>query len=374
MLSPAAFLADLKEHGISFFAGVPDSLLKNFLSVLPETDHVICANEGSAVAVAAGYHLSSGRLPLVYMQNSGLGNAINPLLSLVHSKVYAIPLLLMIGWRGQPESSDEPQHQAMGELTTNILNTLGISYTLLTSKSESITQEIASTIAQVAENRLHAYLISPGTFSPSPQLIAKDSAGDLTRSTALEMILSKLTGNEVVVCTTGYTSRELYEYRQRNRQNHRTDFLNVGAMGHALSIAFGIALNNPHRTVLCLDGDGSALMHMGAMAVAGSSAAANLKHIVLNNGVHDSVGGQPTVGFDIDFTAVAHACGYQHYSSCMQQAKLSQKLNQLLQSSGPAFLEIRIKSGTRTELSRPAHNLQEFKQSFMDFLQTPVDR
>lgn len=391
MISPHEFLESVKRRGVEFFTGVPDSLLANLLAAidsLPAQQHLICANEGAAVAAAAGYHLATSTIPLVYMQNSGLGNAVNPLLSLAHPKVYRIPMLIVVGWRGEPGVHDEPQHQAGGECTRELLATLGLQYEILEAGSD--VQAVLDRSLQANLTGPRALLVKKNTFGAAPgdtrgTAVAGDTrgtavAGDtrltstetsasaISRAGAIEVLLRHLSGNEAIVCTTGYASRELLMKRQELNLSDHADFLNVGAMGHASQIALGIAIGRSERTVICLDGDGSAIMHLGSLAVIGQRKPANFQHIILNNCCHESVGGQPTAGGNVSFSQIAAACGYAYTHTCAEESQLSKAVADLLAASGPALLEVVIRPGIAGQLPRPDENFQKRKESFMKFL------
>jgi phosphonopyruvate decarboxylase len=369
----------LTKNGIDFFAGVPDSLLKNFLAVLSfenqSIKHHICANEGAAIALATGYHLATGKTPLVYMQNSGLGNAVNPLFSLSHQAVYGIPLILLIGWRGAPGTQDEPQHMAMGAKTLDILAALAIPATVFDGTCQDSDLLVSRAIASMrSSSSAVALLCREGTFAqPQNKKLPGNSTQlsyNLSREEAIEAILAQLSGEEAVICTTGYTAREIYGQRENRKATHARDFLNAGAMGHVSQIALGIALAQPDREVICLDGDGSVIMHMGTLATIGQAHPDNLKHIVLNNGVHDSVGGQLTAGFSIDMQQIALASGYRLSLKCERKEELSEAIQLLLQSKQLSFLEIRTHAGARENLPRPPKDFSTSKGQFMEFLKT----
>jgi phosphonopyruvate decarboxylase len=304
MVSSEQFFKALTNNGVGYFSGVPDSLLKHICAFItdnvPSHKHVIAANEGAAVGLATGFHLATGGLPLVYMQNSGLGNVVNPVLSIADDDVYGIPMVLMIGWRGQPGLKDEPQHVKQGRVTEQMLDAMEIPYISLTGDNtdSEIVASIANICSQAKENNKPvAILIAKGMFSAySKQSEEADSDLTMTRESAIEVILDHI-GDAAVVSTTGMPSREVFEIREANGLSHERDFLTVGAMGHTSQIALGVASSAPGRQVVCIDGDGSLIMHMGSMAITGASECKNFVHIVLNNGAHDSVGGQPTVGF-----------------------------------------------------------------------------
>lgn len=373
MLEPEQFFLRLQQHKISFFTGVPDSLLKDFCACVtqkaPEKQHIIAANEGGAVALAVGYHLSTGNIPLVYFQNSGLGNTINPLLSLADPEVYAIPMLLVIGWRGEPEVKDEPQHKKQGRVMLPMLNSMDIPYAIVSPEMDEADSTIQQALQTAREtNGPYALIIRKNTFSPFPLQPSPTSSLELTREEAIHHILDALGDNDIVVSTTGMPSREVFEYRAQKTQGHQRDFLTVGGMGHASHIALGIALQKPDRQVWCLDGDGAALMHLGALAITGSLKPQNFKHIVLNNGAHDSVGGQPTIGFQVDFLAMAQAAGYTTTTQVQTGEGIKHELANIQESSGPNLLEIYIKKGSRKDLGRPTLTPVENKQGFMKFL------
>ena len=335
MVDPQTFYNALVKSGVEFFTGVPDSLLSPLCACIAEhateDKHIITANEGAAIALAAGNYLATAKPSLVYMQNSGLGNAINPLLSLADPSVYAVPMLLMIGWRGEPGVNDEPQHLAQGQVTVPMLDAMGIAYHRLPQDTE----EAAALVKNLAEDALSeqrpiAILASKNSFAQYKA--DQNSDGEtlsLTREQAIAIILENINADSSVVSSTGMISRELYELREGFQQKHDTDFLTVGSMGHCSQIALGVALANKNKKVICLDGDGAAIMHMGSMAVTAQSGATNLIHIILNNGRHDSVGGQPTCGFEIDFTTIAKGCGYPSAHSVDNEAELTKALRSI---------------------------------------------
>jgi len=367
MIDPKDFYKGLQEAGIRFFAGVPDSLLKHFCAYVDDHgrpgEHIITANEGNAVALAAGYHLTTGRVAAVYMQNSGLGNATNPLTSLVDPQVYKIPLLLIIGWRGEPGVKDEPQHIKQGAITAEQLDLLGIPYFIMqadSSSDEIITKavdKLAATGAPVA------LLIRKGTFSSYKGQRKPDKSFNLKREDALRELL-KLAADGLVISTTGKTSREVYELRAEMGDLQR-DFLTVGSMGHTSSIALGVALGRPEKLVICLDGDGSVLMHLGSLPIIGDVAPKNLVHVLLNNSAHESVGGQPTVAGKLDFEAIALGCGYKRYLQASDEGGIRDAWATLQGNSGPVFFEVKITTGSRDDLGRPASTPEENKQAFM---------
>ena len=376
MIRPEFFIEKLRENGIDCFAGVPDSLLKNICAYI--TDHcdalhnIIAANEGAAVGLAAGHYLATGKPACVYMQNSGEGNIINPLASLTDHEVYNIPVLLLIGWRGRPGVHDEPQHVKQGKVTTGLLNVMGVNYEVLSKEEDKAEKQIAKAIKALQNKEVFALVIEKNTFEDYNLQSVEKNDLTMSREEAIQTVAAALGEKDCIVSTTGMISRELFEYRAAMNQGHERDFLTVGSMGHASQIALGIAMAKPDRKVWCFDGDGATIMHMGSMAIVAQKAPANYVHVVFNNGAHDSVGGQPTVGLKIDLPAVAKAVGYaQTYS-----VSTKEDLENLLTSSflhqpsfdGPVLIEIRVKKGNRKDLGRPTTTPIQNKEALMDFL------
>ena len=353
MIEPGLFVNTLREAGVDFFTGVPDSLLRNFCAYVTDNcgaGHVIAANEGGAVGLAAGHYLATGRPALVYMQNSGQGNAVNPLASLADPDVYSVPLVLLVGWRGEPGVKDEPQHVKQGKVTLSLFETLGIPTEVLPDDEAAACQLARAQVARArAESRPVALVVRKGLFADYALQNKKPDIAALRREEAIEAVLGEMGDDAVVVSTTGMISREVYEIRERRGQGHARDFLTVGSMGHALMIALGIAKAQPARPVFCLDGDGASLMHLGNLAIAGQSGCANLTHIVFNNAAHDSVGGQPTVAGAVDQPENARQCGYNR-------------------PGAPTFREIRVAKGARKDLGRPKEPPQVNKALFMETL------
>lgn len=390
MIAPQHFLDWLSSVGVDFFCGVPDSLLKNFCACLTDRmgeRHIIAANEGGAIGLAAGHYLATGRPALVYMQNSGQGNAVNPLASLADPDVYSIPMVLLVGWRGEPGTKDEPQHVKQGKVTLSLFETLGIPSSVLSFDEAESSRQILEAVAQAkTESRPVALIVRKGTFSDYVLQTKTPDISGLSREQAIEAVLTSLGDEAVIVSTTGMISREVYEIRERLGQDHSRDFLTVGSMGHSLMIALGIARScnevNSNRYVVCLDGDGSSLMQMGNLAIAGAARQANLIHIVLNNAAHDSVGGQPTVGGVVDFCKIAEACGYYvagkfaDFSVEGLREGLSEVLDQAIYSWAcdpsedcqTTFIEIDVAKGARKDLGRPKERPQENKKLFMETL------
>lgn len=368
----------LKSKGMDFYTGVPDSLLKNFCSYVtdnsPSGKHIINSNEGAAVALAAGHFLSTGNPAIVYMQNSGLGNAINPLLSLADPEVYGIPMILIIGWRGEPGKKDEPQHIKQGKVMSGMLDSMGIQYEHLNKDTTDFQQTVDNIFNKISSGKCPAALIiSEGTFDEYKlRKTGNKNHSDLKlqREDAVKIIIDNISENDVIVSTTGKTSREVFEYREEKGQGHQNDFLTVGSMGHCSQIALGIALEKTDKQIYVLDGDGAVIMQMGSLAISGSEAPENFKHIVINNGAHDSVGGQPTAGFEINFQDIAKACGYKFVSSAENETDILNEFIKLKESRGPSFLEIKVNKGARNDLGRPTATPQQNKQVFMKFLQS----
>lgn len=373
MVRPEFFVNILKEQGIDFYAGVPDSLLKNICAYitdhLPAEQNIIAANEGGAMGIAVGYHLATGKVPVVYMQNSGEGNIINPFASLTDKDVYNIPVLLVIGWRGRPGVHDEPQHVKQGKVTIGLLNTMGINYAILPKDEEGAAKQIKIAVDFMkATNECYAFVIEKDTFDTYKLQSVEVNELAMSREETIQKVASNIEDNACIVSTTGMISRELFEARTAWSQGHERDFLTVGAMGHASQIALGIALQKPERRVYCFDGDGASIMHMGNMAITASMKCKNYVHIVFNNGAHDSVGGQPTVGLKIDFCAIAQAVGYKAAYSVETMEALEAKLAEFKNAEGPVFLQICVKKGNRKDLGRPTTTPIQNKEAFMEFL------
>jgi phosphonopyruvate decarboxylase len=373
-LDPADFHNLLKKKNMDFYAGVPDSLLKDLCAYVTDVSspaqHVITANEGSAVSLATGYHLATKKFPIVYMQNSGFGNTVNPLLSLTDPKVYAIPMLMLIGWRGEPGKKDEPQHIVQGKVMTSLLTDLGIQYEVLPDYLEGAEIAVDAAITHMQTRKApYAFLIKKQTFLKYKLQNVEPNEQDVSREEAISMVLDECGEWDVFVGTTGFTSRELYEIRDARGEEHNKDFLTVGSMGHASAIGLGVAVAKPSRTVVTLDGDGAALMHLGNMATAGIMGLKNFKHVLINNGAHDSVGGQPTQALNFQFVDVAKATGYKWAKSVTKKEDIILGVKELLEAEGPALLEIRTNKGARANLGRPKSSPIQNKEDFMAFLE-----
>jgi len=371
LLKPQWFCSILKKHGLSFFTGVPDSLLKYLCEYITDNNpdnNITVANEGAAIGLAAGYHLATKKAAVVYMQNSGTGNAINPLLSLADPYVYSIPMLLVIGWRGRLGTKDEPQHKKQGKIQEDLIKTLGYKYCILDTDSDSAEKQISSLVSEMSLNQTPVVLmIKENTFDKYQSIETTSPVFEMNREDALKIILNYMDSEDRVVATTGKTSREIYEIRESAGQNHSYDFLTVDSMGHALMIAMGIS-NFQNKKVFCIDGDGALLMHMGSFGIAAQFGSENLYHILINNGVHDSVGGQPTIGFKIPFHDIANKSGYKFSIKVKTVEELKTAIQKLKIQKGPAFLEILVKKGSRPDLGRPKTSPVENKIDFMNNL------
>lgn len=360
--------------GSDFYTGVPDSQLKALCNYLineygiDPKHHVIAANEGNCTALAAGYHLATGRIPVVYMQNSGLGNIVNPVASLLNDKVYAIPMIFIVGWRGEPGIHDEPQHIFQGEVTLKLLEDMDIN-TFVIGK-DTTDEEVMSVMEGyrrvLAAGKDAAFVIRKGAlyYDGRPEY---ENDNTMVREEVIRHIV-KASGNDPIVSTTGKASRELFEARAANSQSHKFDFLTVGSMGHCSSIALGAAINKPGTRIWCVDGDGAVLMHMGSMAVIGANSPDNMIHVVINNGAHETVGGMPTVASKIDLTAIARACGYPNAVSVDSFKALDAELEAAKQRNKLSFIEVKCSIGARADLGRPTTTAIENKTSFMEYL------
>ena len=366
----------VKIIGSDFYTGVPDSQLKALCDHLmssygidPE-HHIIAANEGNAAALAAGYHLATGKVPVVYMQNSGEGNIINPAASLLNDKVYAIPMVFIVGWRGEPGVHDEPQHIYQGKVTVKLLNDMGIESFII--GKDTTDDEVISAMDGfrkiLEEGKDVAFVIRKGALEGSAEVYYKNDHSML-REEIIKHIL-QASGSDPVISTTGKASRELFEARVANNESHKYDFLTVGSMGHSSSIALAVAINKPGQRIWCIDGDGALLMHMGSMAVIGSNKPANLIHLVINNMSHETVGGMPTVASDIDIVAIALACGYPNAVSVDSFEDLDKELEKAKSRNELSLIEVKCSIGARPDLGRPTTSALENKKNFMDYLNT----
>ncbi len=373
MIRPSYFYDLLLKNGTDFFAGVPDSLLKNFCAYVtdnaPAEKHIISANEGSATGLACGYHFATGRIPMIYMQNSGEGNMVNPLMSIADPDVYSVPMLIVIGWRGEPGVHDEPQHVKQGKVTCTLLDAMQVPYEILSENEEDLPAQFEKAYKYIKENNAqYAFVIRKGTFDEYKLQKNEAVNGNMSREEAIEKIMLSAAPSTAFVSTTGMASRELYELRDKHGMSHEKDFLTVGGMGHASQIALTIAMNKKDRQVYCIDGDGAAIMQMGGMATIGSRKPNNYVHFILNNGAHDSVGGQPTVGRQIDLCAIARGCGYENVVKAETPEALEAVLKDQKTKEMLTFVEVIVTKGARKDLGRPKSTPIENKKALMSFL------
>lgn len=361
--------------GADFFTGVPDSQLKALCDELMNhfnisKRHIIAANEGNCTALAAGYHLATGKTPVVYLQNSGIGNIINPVASLLNDKVYAIPCIFIVGWRGEPGIHDEPQHIYQGEVTVKLLEDMDIAVFVVSKDTteNELSEKMEEYKKLLDAGKSVAFVICKGALTCDAKMKYCNNY-QMKREEIIERIVA-VTGDDPIVSTTGKASRELFEIRERNGQGHQCDFLTVGSMGHSSSIALGIALNKPNTKVWCIDGDGAVLMHMGAMAVMGSNRPNNLVHVVINNGAHETVGGMPTVAENIDLVQIAMGCGYPRAVAVDHFETLETELQKAKKADELTLIEVKCSIGARDDLGRPTTTALENKERFMEYLKT----
>lgn len=360
--------------GSDFYTGVPDSQLKALCNYLMDTygidpkHHIIAANEGNCTALAAGYHLATGKVPVVYMQNSGEGNIINPVASLLNDKVYAIPVVFIIGWRGEPGIHDEPQHIYQGEITVKLLEVMDIKPFII--GSDTTDEEVEAVMGEfrsiLASGKDVAFVIRKDALTDAPKVEYKNE-NTMAREEIIRHIV-KVSEEDPIVSTTGKASRELFETRVANGQSHMYDFLTVGSMGHSSSIALGVAINKPEKHIWCVDGDGAVLMHMGSMAVLGANKPRNLTHVVINNGAHETVGGMPTVAGSVDFVAIAKGCGYPNAVCVESFNDLDKELEAAKSRNELSLIEVKCSIGARGNLGRPTTTSLENKKGFMEYL------
>lgn len=366
MIETKKIFSYLKKKDIKFFTGVPDSILKDtsiYLEKLNKEKHVVTHNEGGAIALGAGYFLKNKKIPCIYLQNSGLGNTINPLISMAHKNVYSIPMLLIIGWRGAPNQDDEPQHILQGKITKKMLNLMNVDYCILDKNKDLSKLGKLIDIAK-KKQKIVACLIKKNVIKKKVNTFLKNttSISKLKRYQVLDYIISKNTKNLKIFSTTGYTSRELFQLRKEKKSKAK-DFYNVGAMGHTSMIALGYSINNKKNKILCLDGDGSLLMHMGSLSVIGENSAKNFKHIVFNNQQHESVGGQRTPLKKSNLKTLCLSCGYKRYFFAKTFKDFKKNYKLFLSSKGPTFFELLISPGSVNNLGRPK-NFKDLKKNF----------
>lgn len=358
---------------VGFYAGVPDSLLSPFTGEIMNRygiseQHIVAANEGNAAGLAAGYHLATGKVPCVYMQNSGQGNMLNPYASLLAPEVYKMPCVFVVGWRGEPGTKDEPQHVFQGEITETLMKILHIPFVVITKEQtkEELEEKTREFVSLLEEGTCVAFIVEKGALTTENKVKYSNSY-TMTREDALREIVNGI-GEDIVVSTTGKASRELFELRAQRGQSHKYDFLTVGSMGHSSSIALRIALEKKNQKVWCIDGDGAALMHMGAMAVIGANAPRNLVHILINNESHETVGGMPTVAGNVDFAKVAEGCGYKKIMQVSAPEEVAQAVSEARMAKELTFLEIKAALGARSDLGRPTTTAEENKKNFMAYV------
>lgn len=360
---------------VDFYTGVPDSLLKPLCNYLMDAygidskHHMIAANEGNCTAIAAGYHLATGKVPAVYMQNSGEGNVINPLASLLNDKVYAIPMIFIVGWRGEPGVHDEPQHIYQGEVTVKLLEDMDVAAYVVTKETteEELDAQMQVFRSLLAKGKDVAFVVKKGALSFEKN-VEYSNKNHMRREEIIEHIVN-VSKEDPILSTTGKASRELFEIREKNGQSHKYDFLTVGSMGHTSSIALGVALQKPQQKIWCIDGDGAMLMHMGAMAVIGANKPSNLVHIVINNGAHETVGGLPTVASEINLVKMAEACGYPYAVRVSEFEQLDKELQEAKERRELTLIEVECAIGAREDLGRPTTTALENKENFMRYLQ-----
>ena len=354
-----------------FFTGVPDSQLKALCDYIISlygvngTNHIIAANEGNAVGLAAGYHRATGKTPVVYMQNSGIGNIINPVASLMNDKVYGIPCIFIVGWRGEPGIHDEPQHIYQGEVTCRLLEDMDIAYMIISKDTtdEAVREKMQEFDVLLKKGKQVAFVVRKGALEFDGK-VKYENNNTMLREDIIKHITA-VSADDTIVSTTGKASRELFEIREANKQPHGYDFLTVGSMGHSSSIALEIAIQKPEKKIWIIDGDGAALMHMGAMAVLGANAPENVVHIVINNGAHETVGGQPTVMANVDLVKVAEGCGYENAVSVDSFEKLDEELNKAKLGNKLSLIEVKCAIGARGDLGRPTTTAKQNKEAFM---------
>ncbi len=360
--------------GADFYTGVPDSQLKALCNYLMDRygidpkHHIIAANEGNCTALAAGYHLATGKVPVVYMQNSGEGNIINPAASLLNDKVYAIPVVFIVGWRGEPGIHDEPQHIYQGEVTVKLLEDMGIASFVIGKETteEELGEKMNEFRVDLVDGKDVAFVVRKGALTNAPKVEYKND-NHMVREEIIRHIV-KVSGEDPIVSTTGKASRELFEIRTANGQSHKYDFLTVGSMGHSSSIALGLAVHRSKRRIWCIDGDGAVLMHMGSMAVIGANTPKNLIHVVINNKAHETVGGMPTAAGSIDLAAIAKACGYPNAVCVDNFTALDKELAAARKRNELSFIEVKCSIGAREDLGRPTTTALENKRNFMEYL------
>lgn len=368
------FLEKIQTLGVDFYTGVPDSQLKPLCDTIYQMfgigdKHIVAANEGGAVGLAAGHYLCTGKPALVYLQNSGIGNIVNPVASLLDEKVYGIPCVFVVGWRGEPNIKDEPQHKFQGEITVELLELMKIKCFILSSETTAEQLEIYVQESKkiISENKSVAFVVKKGSLKSNKEQVYKNEF-TMKREDALRIIAENAGEDDIFVSTTGKASRELFEIREQNKQGHEKDFLTVGSMGHASMIAMGIALEKKNKTVWCIDGDGAAIMHFGSIIVNAKTHCNHLIYVILNNGAHETVGGMPVAGGTVDFCKLVSAAGYETCLKAHNEQELKACMEKVKNIEGTKFIEIMVALGSREDLGRPTTTPQQNKNSFMEFL------
>ncbi len=374
MIRVEEFYDVLTQNNIDYFTGVPDSQLKAFCDYVMKNrgiskNHIIAPNEGNAVALAAGYHIATGKIGMVYMQNSGLGNAVNPIASLTDQEVYGIPVMYMIGWRGQPGVKDEPQHVKQGKITLELLELLNIKYFIIKKTTEiaDIIKILDEEFIEVlAQGQSVAFVVEKDSLEACGKM-KNENTNLLSREEAIKVIVDSIEKDTVIVSTTGKASRELFEYRENTNQGHEKDFLTVGSMGHASMISLAVA-ENSNKKVVCIDGDGALIMHTGAAVLIGSRKPKNLVHILMNNGAHETVGGMPTISYDIDWENSVKAFGYKNAYRAVNEIEIAEAMEKAQKEVGPILVEIMVNTASRNELTRPSIKPIDNKKDIMAFI------
>ena len=366
-------LQALEQRGIHTIIGVPDSTLKQFCDGLQNykgnINHYVPVNEGAAVGLAVGSYLADGKPACVYMQNSGIGNAVNPIASLANRDVYGIPMLFLVGWRGEPGVKDEPQHVFQGKITCKLFEVLSIPYEVIDKDTtweqmESILTEAFETLSGGEQ---FAIIVRKGTFEKDVPY-TWENGNTLNREEALATILKEGGHEAILVSTTGKISREVYEQSDALYGTHENIFMTVGGMGHASMIALGIAKKRPKEKIMCIDGDGAALMHMGALAFISSQSPENFVHIIINNQSHESVGAMPTGCQKVNFSELAKNVGYSWTICVSTLEELTKVLHNIDEQKGPILVEVLVSLDSRADLGRPRESARENKEAFMEYI------
>ena len=374
MISCQEFFEILKNKGLTFFTGIPDSTFKDFIKYLDDNNgksliNLIACNECESIAISAGYNIATNKVGVVYMQNSGLGKAVNPLTSLCDPEIYSIPVLLLIGWRGEPGKEDAPQHKKMGRIMLNLLETLEIPYSILKPNLKDVVNDMQKAFDYFTTIKgPYALIIKKDFFRNYEMHNLKIHDYELTREKAISLVMDNLDENDIIISTTGYTSREVYEYRENNKKDHFRSFYNIGSMGCASSIGLSIAIQKPERRILIFDGDAAIIMQMGAFTTVGNIAPVNYIHIVFDNHSHETTGSQPSNSKTVNFVEVALASNYKYGKIVSTEKELLDVIKEIKHQKGPIIIVIRVKIGSRTDLKRPEHDPEYYKDILIKFL------